>query len=198
MKIPKSNFLVAGFMIFGLLSCNNQSDSETAVTEIKNIETTPVISTEVLPPLPTEPASASQSASSLNSPVVSPSSSPVFNTQAGVRSVTQQASEPLKQAVATPVAPVNSKVAKGINPAHGLPGHDCSIAVGAPLKSTATVASAAPVKVTPPSPKTVETAPALAPVPNFAPNLNPNAKVNPAHGQPGHDCKIAVGAPLPG
>ncbi len=197
MKIPKSNFLVAGFMIFGLLACNNQSDSET-VTVIENIETTPALSSEVLPPLPTEPASNSQSASSLSSPVVSPSSSPVFNTQAAVRAVSQQASEPVKQAVATPIAPISTNVAKGINPAHGQPGHDCSVAVGAPLKSKATVAAAAPVKVALPSPKTVETAPALAPVPNFTPNLNPNAKVNPVHGQPGHDCKIAVGAPLPG
>ena len=197
MKIPKSNFLVVGFMIFGLLSCNNQSDSETA-TVIENIETKPAISTEVLPPLPTEPVSTSQSASSLSSPVVSPTSSPVFNTQPTVRSVTQPASVPVKQVVATPSAPISTNVAKGINPAHGQPGHDCSVAVGAPLKSKATVAAAAPVKVALPSPKTVETAPALAPVTNFTPNLNPNAKVNPAHGQPGHDCKIAVGAPLPG
>lgn len=198
MKIPKNNYLVAGFMFFGLLACNNQTDSGTAAIEIQNIETTPSINTEVLPPLPTEPASTSQSANSLSKPVVSPSSSPVFNSQGAVQPVPQKASEPVKQPVATTSSPVIAKVAKGINPAHGQPGHDCSVAVGAPLKSKATVAAATPVKVALPSPKAVETAPALAPAPNFAPNLNPNAKVNPAHGQPGHDCKIAVGAPLPG
>ena len=197
MKNPKSNFLIAGIMIFGLLACNNQSDSETAAV-IEQIETTPATSNDVLPPLPTEPASSSQSARALNSSVVSTSSSPVFNTQTAVRSVTPQTAEPVKQAVATPSAQIITKAAKGINPAHGLPGHDCSVAVGAPLKSKATVVAAAPVKVALPSPKTVETASALSPVPNFTPNLNPNAKVNPAHGQPGHDCKIAVGAPLPG
>ena len=48
------------------------------------------------------------------------------------------------------------------------------------------------------SPQPAATAPTAAPVQATAPNFGvPNVKVNPAHGQPGHDCAIAVGAPLP-
>ena len=69
--------------------------------------------------------------------------------------------------ISTPV-----KTAPGMNPPHGQPGHDCSIAVGSPLKSS-------PV-VNPSTSTPVQTAPGI----------------NPPHGQPGHDCSIAVGAPL--
>ena len=60
-----------------------------------------------------------------------------------------------------------------LNPAHGAPGHDCAIAVGAPLSSAANG-----------SPAMVQ------------PSMNNEVKLNPAHGAPGHDCAIAVGAPL--
>jgi hypothetical protein len=74
------------------------------------------------------------------------------------------------------------------NPAHGQPGHRCDIAVGAPLNSPATV---------PTQPK-MSQAVAATPAPSAAVpvSTDPNAKLNPAHGQPGHDCSIAVGAPL--
>jgi hypothetical protein len=29
------------------------------------------------------------------------------------------------------------------------------------------------------------------------PKFNASSNLNPAHGQPGHDCAVAVGAPLP-
>jgi hypothetical protein len=75
----------------------------------------------------------------------------------------------------------------GMNPAHGEPGHRCDIAVGAPLNSpvakttgspTTTTTTVTPTAVTPAA--TTKTAPGM----------------NPAHGQPGHRCDIAVGAPL--
>ena len=78
----------------------------------------------------------------------------------------------------------------GLNPAHGQPGHRCDIAVGAPLNSPVTkspavtqtaqnqvITTSAPVVI---SQSTVKTAPGM----------------NPPHGQPGHRCDIAVGAPL--
>lgn len=80
--------------------------------------------------------------------------------------------------------------AAGLNPAHGQPGHRCEIAVGAPLSSAPAVAG---------QPKAVQTVSAPAttvPAPSMP--ANPNAKLNPAHGQPGHDCAIPVGAPLKG
>jgi len=80
---------------------------------------------------------------------------------------------------------------KGINPAHGQPGHRCDIAVGAPLNSAPTQqGQAAPqtVQVNQGQPQVVTTT-TTAPV--------KTAKgMNPPHGQPGHRCDIAVGAPL--
>jgi hypothetical protein len=55
----------------------------------------------------------------------------------------------------------------------------------------------APIQATAPN-FSVSSAPVAAPVQATTPNFGvPNPKVNPAHGQPGHDCAIAVGAPLP-
>jgi hypothetical protein len=83
---------------------------------------------------------------------------------------------------------------KGINPAHGQPGHRCDIAVGAPLNSAPTQQAQAvqgqagqTVQVNPTQTQVVTTT--AAPV--------KTAKgMNPPHGQPGHRCDIPVGAPL--
>lgn len=87
-----------------------------------------------------------------------------------------------------------AKTGGALNPAHGQPGHRCDIAVGAPLSSPAAAApAAAPTTVAPstattvPKPVTINPQPAAQKV---APGMNP------AHGQPGHRCDIAVGAPL--
>lgn len=81
--------------------------------------------------------------------------------------------------------PVTAAPSGALNPAHGEPGHDCAIPVGAPLDGS----GAQPQAVNPGATQTIE------------PNLNVTAPVsgnlNPAHGQPGHDCAVAVGAPLP-
>lgn len=94
-----------------------------------------------------------------------------------------------------------------MNPKHGEPGHRCDIAVGAPLNSAA--------KSTPAATTTTQVANSL-PAPlaalgndtvantNFTPSIAPGttdskptaAGMNPKHGQPGHRCDIAVGAPL--
>ncbi|MBE8725187.1 hypothetical protein [Flavobacterium hungaricum] len=104
------------------------------------------------------------------------------------------------QVVTTTAAPV--KTAKGMNPPHGQPGHRCDIPVGAPLNSPAPKTTAA----------TTNTAQSGSVSQNFTvtPQANPvpallstegETKVadgmNPAHGQPGHRCDVAVGAPLP-
>ena len=89
----------------------------------------------------------------------------------------------------TAAAPAPTTAA-GLNPPHGQPGHDCAIAVGAPLNSKgnagAVNATATPKPVSPVGAPTLT----VPPVSNTAPGLNP------PHGQPGHDCAIAVGAPL--
>ena len=84
-------------------------------------------------------------------------------------------------------APAEVYQAAGLNPPHGQPGHDCAIAVGAPLKGSPTASPAkpaAPMNFSTPTPK---------PSPIRA---SGGQRLNPAHGQPGHDCAVEVGAPL--
>lgn len=83
-------------------------------------------------------------------------------------------------------------VAKGMNPAHGQPGHRCDIAVGAPLNSPAATPKSNSIV-----PQQNNTAAATATSPNpTAPTPTPEG-MNPPHGQDKHRCDIAVGAPLP-
>lgn len=93
-----------------------------------------------------------------------------------------------------------------LNPPHGEPGHRCEIEVGKPLPAdgkapavTATPApAAAPTITANPAPTgqpvTVSTSPTVTPAPATATKTAPG--MNPPHGEPGHDCSIAVGAPL--
>jgi len=80
---------------------------------------------------------------------------------------------------------VTTKPSEKLNPKHGESGHRCDIAVGAPLNSK-------PVQ-------TVNVAntstPALSAEVNTTETQN-GVKLNPKHGEPGHRCDIAVGAPL--
>ncbi|MCF8462179.1 MAG: hypothetical protein K9G46_15765 [Flavobacteriales bacterium] len=93
------------------------------------------------------------------------------------------------QAVETSTSPAQTA---GLNPAHGEPGHDCAIAVGAPLDGSA--ASSVPAGM-----PSLVTQPAVQPMTQpAATGKAPANGLNPAHGEPGHDCAIAVGAPLSG
>jgi len=74
-----------------------------------------------------------------------------------------------------------------LNPAHGQPGHRCDIAVGAPLNSSPS---------TPNNSQTQAPPIIMQPAPATAPAAAGSGAKNPAHGQPGHRCDIAVGAPL--
>jgi hypothetical protein len=75
-----------------------------------------------------------------------------------------------------------------LNPAHGQPGHRCDIPVGAPLNS-APASTPAKAAVPPPAFNTT-------PIFSQPQPTNSNAKLNPAHGLPGHDCSVPVGQPL--
>ena len=118
--------------------------------------------------------------------------------------VQNQQPVPAPQPVTTTV-PVTKP---GMNPPHGQPGHRCDIAVGAPLNSP--VKTQAPIKVgsgttqqLTPNMITTQTsqpsgAPALLTPNSGAATTTPTAPgMNPPHGQEGHRCDIAVGAPLP-
>jgi hypothetical protein len=85
-------------------------------------------------------------------------------------------------------APPPTVTPPGMNPPHGQPGHRCDIAVGAPLNSkpaapattTGTTVNGQPQVTMTEVPTKVKTLPGM----------------NPPHGEPGHRCDIAVGAPL--
>ena len=89
-----------------------------------------------------------------------------------------------------PQQALQPKVAAGMNPAHGQPGHRCDIQVGAPLSSPAGKPAAQPV--TTPVQQSMQGAPSIL----NAPTGNTAVGMNPPHGQPGHKCDVAVGAPL--
>ena len=88
--------------------------------------------------------------------------------------------------------PVAAQPGEKLNPPHGEPGHSCRIPVGAPLSSDPGAANAQPAKTQNQqsgfSPSQVMPAQQTTSV--------PGQKLNPPHGEPGHDCKIPVGAPL--
>lgn len=93
----------------------------------------------------------------------------------------------------------NTSTAKaGLNPAHGQPGHRCDIAVGASL-STPVAASTPQVKsmtsnTTTPSAQI--SSPSTSPISTPSALSSGSGKLNPPHGQPGHDCAVEVGKPL--
>lgn len=168
---------------FALFACNDSSveekDSSLVVSDTSFKPVTPVTIADTL-------MGGSENA---NAGVTS---QPATN---GGQTVTIQ--NPITPTTTSPVAPAVAKSASGLNPAHGQPGHRCDIAVGAPLNS-APKPAAAPV-VTQSAP-TVNNAPAtITPVsPALAPKAGPGVKLNPPHGEPGHDCAVQVGAPLKG
>lgn len=101
------------------------------------------------------------------------------------------------QSVVQQASPTNPNTVlsdnKGLNPAHGQPGHRCDLAVGAPLNSAPTQGQATTAQTTQP-------VQVNAGQQNVVTTTTTPVKVakgmNPAHGQPGHRCDIAVGAPL--
>lgn len=82
-----------------------------------------------------------------------------------------------------------------LNPAHGQPYHRCDIAVGTPLDAPSPQKTvnkpAAPVTPLLNTPK-----PDSSLVPLTTDSSGKLVRLNPAHGQPGHDCSIPVGKPL--
>ncbi|ODS88942.1 MAG: hypothetical protein ABS44_06315 [Chryseobacterium sp. SCN 40-13] len=87
--------------------------------------------------------------------------------------------------------PPAKKTAPGMNPPHGEPGHRCDIAVGAPLSSAPAKPAAAPQQT-----QTITPVSNPAPVAEKAATASTAPGMNPPHGEPGHRCDIAVGAPL--
>jgi hypothetical protein len=88
---------------------------------------------------------------------------------------------------------------KGMNPPHGQPNHRCDIPVGSPLNSKPAAVSTPTVPVSGEITKNISV---LPPVPGLVSPSSTNTVetpegMNPPHGQTGHRCDVAVGAPLP-
>ena len=166
--------LILASMLF--TSCKKEETTEEAVTEEVAIDTTDVavdsLATASVPSTP----------------------------QTGAKTNSVMYSQPTTGSTAPPPPP--QAVAKGMNPPHGQPGHRCDISVGAPLnsppgkKTTATPESNNVTQATTVTPAMLNqsatpstTSPATPVV--TAPGMNP------PHGQEGHVCSVAVGAPLP-
>ncbi len=128
--------------------------------------------------------------------VGAPLNSPVKNTtQASTITNASTNSSAIKNAAITTVAP-------GMNPQHGQPGHRCDIAVGSPLADTSknkvsqasTSQTTANTQITNTSATNTTTNFVEKPAENTITAVLPG--MNPKHGEPGHRCDIAVGAPL--
>ncbi|MCB0770116.1 MAG: hypothetical protein KDC00_06900 [Flavobacteriales bacterium] len=86
-----------------------------------------------------------------------------------------------------------SAVVSDPNPAHGEPGHRCEIPVGASLSSAPAPGGAGPMLTGDPG---ITTSPVIQST--SAPGTVTAPGMNPPHGEPGHDCAVPVGSPLPG
>jgi hypothetical protein len=93
----------------------------------------------------------------------------------------------------SPTTQQNSNTLSGMNPPHGQTGHRCDIAIGAPLNSPPNNAKTTSTPVVTNSASN-STLPAVL-KPNATPVVT-KPGMNPPHGQTGHRCDIAVGAPL--
>lgn len=93
-----------------------------------------------------------------------------------------------------PVQNQGATTAAGMNPPHGQPNHRCDIAVGAPLSSPKGAMPTAPAPTMTPTPQGQAS---ITPVDMASGTTATKPGMNPPHGQAGHLCEIAVGAPLP-
>ena len=170
---------VAGIALFALVSCggNNNADyvDKSLITPgSEKKDTLPAVINQPGAVMPNTVPPTIPGMSTVN-PAVSPS--PV--------SVMPQ-NDNMQITPATTVA--TTTTAPGMNPPHGEPGHRCEISVGAPLNSKPAPANVQPTTVSAqPNPVTIKEVPNPT---TTAPGMNP------PHGEPGHRCDIAVGAPL--
>ncbi|ULQ58384.1 hypothetical protein KJS94_09265 [Flavihumibacter rivuli] len=113
------------------------------------------------------------------------------------------ASKPAVTSTAATVKPASNGPANGLNPKHGEPGHRCDIAVGAPLSSAPVKQKTSTVTTNVNTPTPLLTSSSSDSSSTANTNFNPATTgsipangLNPKHGEPGHRCDIAVGAPL--
>ena len=116
--------------------------------------------------------------------------------QLAAPSVSPITTNPIFQANNDSAAALNAGIT--LNPKHGQPGHRCDIDEGAPLNSPATniQPNVPTILPTTPSSTTTTTATNINAQKVLPPVNTSTTALNPKHGDPGHRCDIAVGAPL--
>lgn len=171
------------------VSCKKEAEAEAVTTEATTDTT--AVATETT----TAPAVAT------TTPVAGAGANTILGQGNPTTTMTQTVTpQMLNQQTAAPV-----KVAAGMNPSHGQPGHRCDIAVGAPLNSAPGKAAITQKPQIQPSTVTTSSTPqfstdgksVITTTSNTAPAVVTAPGMNPPHGQAGHDCAVAVGAPLP-
>ena len=95
-----------------------------------------------------------------------------------------------------PVTTTTATPATGVNPPHGQPGHRCDLAVGAPLNGQASPSVVIPGNQQQNNKVITQPSPATTTMPMPANTSGKGVRLNPPHGQPGHDCSVQVGQPL--
>ena len=102
----------------------------------------------------------------------------------------------LPTVTAAPIQPANTAApVTGVNPPHGQPGHRCDLAVGAPLNGQAAPNVVIPGNQ-PQNKMIIQPSPATTTMPMPSNAGGNGVRLNPPHGQPGHDCSVQVGQPL--
>lgn len=95
--------------------------------------------------------------------------------------------------------PAAANTSTALNPEHGQPGHRCDIPVGSPLNSPANGSQEITTQLNTAQPSATPSVQpkAATELPAATPASSGGKRLNPEHGQPGHDCAVAVGSPLP-
>lgn len=190
----KLKFYTAAALIIlaGTVSCGGNTDKQVVDKSIMpaGSDTTPVQTMAINPATPaqitlpgtTTPANTTIIPGSVNTPV--------NITQPQTVTMLPQNNTVVSAPQVVTQTPVPTVTQPGMNPPHGQPNHRCDISVGAPLNSKPAPPATQPttVSTTPQTPQvTMKEIPTTT---KTAPGMNP------PHGEPGHKCEIAVGAPL--
>lgn len=185
-------YTAAGLLAMaGLVSCGGNNDKEVVDKSIipAGTDTTPGQTAVANPAAPGQQVTIPGTTAPANTviPGVVPANAPVTISQP--QTVTMNPQNTMVSAPQVVQTAATAATAPGMNPPHGQPGHRCDISVGAPLNSKpAPPATPATVTTTPAQPQvTMKEVPTTT---KTAPGMNP------PHGEPGHRCDIAVGAPL--
>ncbi|UMQ40340.1 hypothetical protein MKS83_13130 [Chryseobacterium sp. Y16C] len=197
---------VTGFLI---ISCKKDErptyiKDENGSQPVSTVNNTPKASLMAQAGIQTAQPSQMVTASGMNPPHGQPghrcdipvgqplNAAPTQNAQPGAQNITVNANQGQTiQIDPNSLKQVNNtnkpgKIAPGMNPPHGEPGHRCDIPVGQPLNSKPAVAQQSVQTIAQNTP---------APTPTPAPT-GPKPELNPPHGEPWHDCAKKVGDPL--